>query len=66
MVGILRYQHMSHRGLCGNAAFDEAGWGYGYSRPASHPWVRIDHVIASRDWTFTRSRVGPDLDGRSA
>lgn len=25
MVGILRHQHVSHRGLCRNAALDEAG-----------------------------------------
>ena len=43
------------------SAFDRAGWGYGYTRPASHPWVRIDHILAGREWTFRRSWVGPDF-----
>ena len=43
------------------SAFDEAGWGYGYTRPSQNSWVRIDHVLGNRDWTFTRSWVGPDL-----
>jgi len=42
-------------------AFDEAGWGYGYTRPAGYPWVRIDHLLSSPEWTVTRCRVGPDL-----
>jgi endonuclease/exonuclease/phosphatase (EEP) superfamily protein YafD len=42
-------------------AFDEAGWGYGYTRPARPPWVRIDHVLASPEWQVTACRVGPDL-----
>ena len=42
-------------------AFDEAGWGYGYTRPAAHPWVRIDHLLASREWYVTACKVGPDL-----
>ncbi len=42
-------------------AFDEAGFGYGYTRPARRSWVRIDHVLASPEWTFTRCWVGPDL-----
>jgi endonuclease/exonuclease/phosphatase (EEP) superfamily protein YafD len=42
-------------------AFDAAGWGYGYTRPSSWPWVRIDHILASDDFTFTRAWVGPDV-----
>jgi endonuclease/exonuclease/phosphatase (EEP) superfamily protein YafD len=41
-------------------AFEEAGWGYGYTRPARYPWFRIDHILASPEWAFTRCRVGPD------
>ncbi len=43
------------------SAFESGGWGLGYTRPTSLPWVRIDHVLGSRDWTFTRCWVGPDL-----
>src|SRR5262249_49589632 len=32
-------------------AFDEAGWGYGYTRPAGLPWVRIDHILAGPEWS---------------
>jgi endonuclease/exonuclease/phosphatase family metal-dependent hydrolase len=42
-------------------AFEEAGWGYGYTRPAEYPWVRIDHLLSSPEWSVTRCRVGPDL-----
>lgn len=42
-------------------AFEEAGWGYGYTRPARLPWIRIDHVLAGPEWTVTRCRVGPNL-----
>jgi vancomycin resistance protein VanJ len=41
--------------------FDAAGWGFGYTRPSSFPWVRIDHVMATPEFTFTRCWVGPDL-----
>jgi len=41
--------------------FEEAGWGYGYTRPAVLPWVRIDHILASPHWRFIRCRVGPDV-----
>jgi vancomycin resistance protein VanJ len=43
------------------SAFEQAGWGCGYTRPTALPWVRIDHVVASPDWSFTRCWVGPDL-----
>jgi endonuclease/exonuclease/phosphatase (EEP) superfamily protein YafD len=42
-------------------AYEDAGWGYGFTRPTRHPWVRIDHLLASPEWAFTRCRVGPDL-----
>ena len=42
-------------------AFDEAGWGYGYTRPTAFPWFRIDHILASPEWVITRCWVGPDL-----
>lgn len=42
-------------------AFEDAGWGYGYTRPAVLPWVRIDHLLASPEWSARRCRVGPDL-----
>ena len=43
------------------SAFEEAGLGWGYTRPAGLPWVRIDHVFASVDWTVTRCWVGPSF-----
>src|SRR5207245_227724 len=42
-------------------AFEDAGWGYGYTRPARYPWVRIDHILATPEWSVTACRVGPDL-----
>ena len=42
-------------------AFEEAGWGYGYTRPTALPWTRIDHLLAGPGWRFTRCWVGPDL-----
>jgi endonuclease/exonuclease/phosphatase (EEP) superfamily protein YafD len=42
-------------------AFEDAGWGYGYTRPTRYPWFRIDHILASPDWIFTRCWVGPDV-----
>jgi vancomycin resistance protein VanJ len=42
-------------------AYEEAGWGYGYTRPARYPWFRIDHILASPEWVFTSCRVGPDV-----
>ena len=43
------------------SAFDEAGWGWGYTRPASLPWVRIDHIFAPTDWKVRRCWVGPSF-----
>lgn len=42
-------------------AYEDAGWGYGFTRPSTHPWIRIDHLLASPEWAFTRCRIGPDL-----
>jgi vancomycin resistance protein VanJ len=42
-------------------AYEEAGWGYGYTRPTRYPWFRIDHILASPQWSFTSCRVGPDV-----
>jgi vancomycin resistance protein VanJ len=41
--------------------FEEAGWGYGYTRPTSLPWVRIDHILAGPGWDFLDASVGPDV-----
>jgi endonuclease/exonuclease/phosphatase (EEP) superfamily protein YafD len=42
-------------------AFEESGWGYGYTRPARYPWVRIDHLMASPEWDVISCRIGPDF-----
>ncbi len=42
-------------------AFEETGWGYGYTRPAKVPWVRIDHILVGPGWSVQSSRVGPDF-----
>src|SRR5207237_8966827 len=41
--------------------FDEAGRGYGYTYPSRLPWIRIDHILASPDWSIVRCWVGPDV-----
>ncbi len=43
------------------SAFDVAGLGWGYTRPSSFPWVRIDHILASPTWTVTSCWVGPSF-----
>ncbi len=55
------YRTMAATGSILPSAFDVAGWGYGFTRPTRFPWVRIDHVIGSRQWAFARSWVGPDF-----
>jgi len=40
--------------------FEEAGVGYGYTRPSKYPWFRIDHILSSPEWVFTRCWVGDD------
>jgi endonuclease/exonuclease/phosphatase (EEP) superfamily protein YafD len=52
---------MAALGSCFRFAFEDAGWGYGYTRPSRYPWFRIDHILASPEWVFTRSWVGPDV-----
>jgi endonuclease/exonuclease/phosphatase (EEP) superfamily protein YafD len=42
-------------------AFDEVGWGFGYTKPTRLPWIRIDHILSGPEWSFTRCWVGPDL-----
>ena len=42
-------------------AFEEAGWGYGYTRPSKFPWVRIDHVLSTPEWYVKHCEVGPDF-----
>ena len=48
------------RGLF-RSAFEEAGFGWGYTRPTALPWVRIDHILAGPDWSATACWVGPDF-----
>ena len=46
-------------------AFSEAGYGYGYTYGAFTPihrsYVRIDHIMASRQWQFEHCWVGNDI-----
>jgi endonuclease/exonuclease/phosphatase family metal-dependent hydrolase len=44
--------------------FDQAGWGYGYTRPSALPWIDLDHILATSEWTFTSCHVGPPLGSR--
>ncbi len=41
--------------------FETSGWGWGYTRPSSMPWVRIDHILGSGEWWFKRTWIGPDV-----
>ncbi len=43
------------------SAYEESGWGYGYTRPSSYPWVRIDHVIGTQEFGFRSCWIGPDF-----
>lgn len=40
-------------------AFDEVGFGFGYTFPAKRPWMRIDRVLGSEGIRFLDARVGP-------
>ncbi len=40
-------------------AYEDSGFGYGYTRPTELPWTRIDHLFADREWTYTDCRVAP-------
>jgi vancomycin resistance protein VanJ len=42
-------------------AFGTAGWGWGYTFTGSKTMVRIDHVLAGKDWQCDRCWVGPDV-----
>jgi endonuclease/exonuclease/phosphatase (EEP) superfamily protein YafD len=42
-------------------AFSAAGLGWGNTHLTRHTAVRIDHVLASRDWRVRRCWVGPDV-----
>lgn len=44
-----------------NFGFDQTGWGCGYTRPSSFPWIRIDHILATPRVHFVWCRVGPDV-----
>jgi endonuclease/exonuclease/phosphatase (EEP) superfamily protein YafD len=47
-------------------AFDEVGWGLGYTAPCTPhrywfddvPWVRIDHILVDDHWTVSASNIG--------
>jgi endonuclease/exonuclease/phosphatase (EEP) superfamily protein YafD len=47
-------------------AFDEVGWGLGYTAPCTPhrywfddvPWVRIDHILVGDHWTVSASDIG--------
>jgi endonuclease/exonuclease/phosphatase family metal-dependent hydrolase len=39
-------------------AFDDVGFGFGYTFPASRPWMRIDRVLGGRGIRFGDVRVG--------
>jgi len=41
--------------------FEEAGFGFGYTRPSSAPWFRIDHLLSTPHCHFRRCWVGPDF-----
>ena len=38
--------------------FASAGWGFGYTFPSTHPWMRIDRFLASSELRFVRFSVG--------
>jgi len=39
-------------------AFDDVGFGFGYTFPAKRPWMRIDRALAAGAITFVDVRVG--------
>jgi endonuclease/exonuclease/phosphatase (EEP) superfamily protein YafD len=39
-------------------AFDDVGFGFGYTFPGKHPWMRIDRAFASDRVHFVNVRVG--------
>ena len=44
-------------------AFSIAGLGYGQTKFTRFYGIRIDHVLASREWQILTARVGPNLGG---
>lgn len=44
-------------------AFSIAGLGYGHTKFTRFFGIRIDHVLASREWQVLAARVGPNLGG---
>jgi len=42
-------------------AFSRTRWGLGHTMFTRRIGLRIDHILAGREWTFVRSWVGPDL-----
>jgi len=52
LAGLLRVSGL-------HSAFDDVGLGLGATFPAHRPWARLDHILASPEWTFTSCRVGP-------
>jgi vancomycin resistance protein VanJ len=40
-------------------AFAVAGSGYGYTAHAPWPWVRIDRILATRQWHVSRAETAP-------
>ncbi len=44
-------------------AFDHAGIGLGYTKYTRYHGIRIDHVLASRQWRVDSASVGADLGG---
>jgi len=49
-----------------SSAFDVSGFGYGYTSPCTNharwpsntPWLRIDHILSSSQWTSERCWIG--------
>ncbi len=43
------------------SGFEAVGWGYGYTRPATVPWIGIDRILAGPEFRFVSCRVGPSF-----
>jgi endonuclease/exonuclease/phosphatase (EEP) superfamily protein YafD len=44
-------------------AFDQAGWGLGYTKHTSWHGIRIDHVLAGPGWDVHAAAIGPHVGG---
>ena len=42
-------------------AFGEAGFGLGYTKRSRWLGIRIDHILAGREWRVRRCWIGPDV-----